>query len=365
NPATPPISTTEGAAEEEEAAKDYAELEKLISLAEAAVNEPSSFVTPSKTTAADSSQKEDISPSMVEAAQILTGGKLDPFKISKSPAVVAQRSVQAFVRKRFSKSTQGLDYSDVDFTPRNSVATDSFIPAEEGVSAASSNKGKGIAVESNQDEEERKKRLADLSKSDSEYAKRVAQTMETYHVEPAPQVPATGLLPSIERQRDLDDMIASFSNTEWMILMTRVKDFPEVAKEILGADVNDDNFSSRLQDLVDKRKSVMSLQRTMEWANKFKGDDLIAKYNKIKSVIKRSTTSQGVKRSGTTLEPGSPKKMKSTAGPSLGFTPADTGVSTDESVPADRHVPADQSVPADTSIPVGTCVFAEAATIPV
>nr|GFD39431.1 hypothetical protein [Tanacetum cinerariifolium] len=40
--------------------------------------------------------------------------------------------------------------------------------------------------------------------------------------------------------------------------------------------------------------------------------------------------------------------MKSTAGPSLGSTPADevpadTGVSTDENVPADQRVPADQS----------------------
>nr|GFA51298.1 putative ribonuclease H-like domain-containing protein [Tanacetum cinerariifolium] len=124
--------------EEEEAAKDYAKMEKLISLADAAVNEPSSFVTPSKTTAADSSQKEDISPSMVEAAQILTEGKLDPSKISKSPAAVAQRSVLKA-----------------------------------------------------QNEEERKKRLADLSKSNSEYAKQVSQTMETSHAEPAPQVPAT------------------------------------------------------------------------------------------------------------------------------------------------------------------------------
>nr|GFC04903.1 hypothetical protein [Tanacetum cinerariifolium] len=40
----------------------------------------------------------------------------------------------------------------------------------------------------------------------------------------------------------------------------RVKDFPEVAKEILGADVNDDNFSSRLEALVDKRKRAMSIQ---------------------------------------------------------------------------------------------------------
>nr|GFD02368.1 hypothetical protein [Tanacetum cinerariifolium] len=109
--------------EEEEAAKDYVELEKLISLAEAAVNEPSSFVTSSKTTAADSSQNEDISP------------------------------FTTFVRKRSSKSTQGFDYSDVDFSPRDSVATNSFIlaeevvPADKGVSAASSNKGKGIADE--------------------------------------------------------------------------------------------------------------------------------------------------------------------------------------------------------------------------
>nr|GEY63616.1 ribonuclease H-like domain-containing protein [Tanacetum cinerariifolium] len=321
--------------EEEEATKDYAELEKLIYLAEAAVNEPSSFVTPSKTTTTDSSQNEDISPSTVEAAQILTGGKLDPSKISKSPADVAQKSVQTFVRKRSTKSTQGLDYSDVDFSLKDSVTTDRFVPAEKvvpadkGVFAASSNKGKGIA-----DEEERKKRLADLSKSDSEYAKLVAQTMETSHAEPTPQVPITGSLPSIQRQKDLDDMIARFSNTEWMILMARVKDFPEVAKEILGADVNDDNFSSRLHALVDKRKHAMSIQ---------------------------STNSQGVKRSGPILAPGSPKKMKSTAGPSLGYTPVDevptdTGVSTDETVPADQRVPADQGVPADASIPTVTGV---------
>nr|GEW05749.1 retrovirus-related Pol polyprotein from transposon TNT 1-94 [Tanacetum cinerariifolium] len=107
--------------------------------------------------------------------------------------------------------------------------------------------------------------------------------------------------------------------------------------------------------------------RIMEWANKFKSDDLIAEYNKIKSAVERSTTSQGVKRSRPTLEPGSPKKMKSTTGPSLGSTPADevpadTGVSTTESVPADQRVPADQSVHADTCIPAGTCVFAETAT---
>nr|GEZ93544.1 ribonuclease H [Tanacetum cinerariifolium] len=82
--------------------------------------------------------------------------------------------------------------------------------------------------------------------------------------------------------------------------------------------------------------------------------------------------SQGVKRSGPTLEPGSPKKMKSTAGPSLRSTPADqvptdTGVSTavsvpadqrvstDKSVPADQRVSADKSVPADTRIPAGPC----------
>nr|GEY20726.1 hypothetical protein [Tanacetum cinerariifolium] len=277
--------------EKEEAAKDYSELEKLIHLAEAAVNEPSSFVTPSKTTAADSSQNEDISPFTVEATQILTEGKLDPSKISKSPTNVAQRSVQTFVRKRSTKSTQGLDYSDVDFSPKDSVATDRSVPAEKvvpadkGVSVASSNKGKGIA-----DEEERKKRLADLSKSDSEYAKLVAQTMETSNAEPTPQVPTTG-------------------------------------------------------------------------------DDLIAEYNKIKSAVERSTNSQGVKRSRPILARGSPKKMKSTVGPSLGYTPADevpadTGVSTDEPFPVDQRVPADQGVPADASIPAVTGVSTDDTVVP-
>nr|GFD19258.1 hypothetical protein [Tanacetum cinerariifolium] len=84
----------------------------------------------------------------------LTEGKLDPFKISKSPVDVAQRSVQTFVRNHSTKSTQGLDYSDVDFSPKDSVATDrsipaaKVVPADKGISAASSNKGKRIAVES-------------------------------------------------------------------------------------------------------------------------------------------------------------------------------------------------------------------------
>nr|GFD58674.1 hypothetical protein [Tanacetum cinerariifolium] len=74
-------------------------------------------------------------------------------KISKSPAAVAQRSVQTLMRKHSSKSTPGLDYSDVDFSPRDLIATEGSIPAEKvvpadkGVSAALSNKGKGITDE--------------------------------------------------------------------------------------------------------------------------------------------------------------------------------------------------------------------------
>nr|GFD42892.1 hypothetical protein [Tanacetum cinerariifolium] len=75
-----------------------------------------------------------------------------------------------------------------------------------------------------QDEEERKKRLADLSKFDSEYAKQVAQMMETSHAEPTPQ-----------------------------FIRTYIKN------------MSDAYYSSG---------------RTMAWANKFKGDDLIAEYNK-------------------------------------------------------------------------------------
>nr|GEX52257.1 hypothetical protein [Tanacetum cinerariifolium] len=94
NPATTPVSTTKGALE---VPFTTDQMLALFLMSEAAINKPSSFVTPSKTTAADSSQNEDISPSTVEAAQILTEGKLDPSKISKSPAAVAQRSVQTFV----------------------------------------------------------------------------------------------------------------------------------------------------------------------------------------------------------------------------------------------------------------------------
>nr|GEY98904.1 putative ribonuclease H-like domain-containing protein [Tanacetum cinerariifolium] len=148
------------------------------------------------------------------------------------------------------------------------------------------------------------------------------------------------------------------------------------AEEVVPADKGVSSASRNkgkgiaIESSVPQRKQTpqeIKQERTMAWANKFKGDDLIAEYNKIKSAVERSTASQGVKRSGPTLAPGSPKKMKSTVGPSLGYNPADevpadTGVSIDETVPADQRVPADQSVPADASIPAGTCVSAKAAT---
>nr|GFB75271.1 hypothetical protein [Tanacetum cinerariifolium] len=166
------------------------------------------------------------------------------------------------------------------------IPAEEVVPADKGVSVASSNKGKGIAVELSvpqrkqtpqeikqkrlsmleidrlkaQDEEEREKRLADLSKSDSEYRAQQAKPMTH------------------------GDTVK--------FTRTYIK-----------------NMSA----------AYYSSGRTMEWANKFKGDDLIAEYNKIKSVVERSATSQG---------------------PSLGSTPADevpadTGVSPAESVPAD------------------------------
>nr|GFB22310.1 hypothetical protein [Tanacetum cinerariifolium]GFB22321.1 hypothetical protein [Tanacetum cinerariifolium] len=209
-----------------------------------------------------------------------------------------------------------------------------------------------------QDEEERKKRLAYLSKSDSEYAKQVAQMMETSHAEPASQVPATGPLPSIERQRDWDDMIARFSNTEWMILMARTPSFSGQKKKChvysryraqqAKPMTRGDTVKFMRTYIKNMSAAYYCSGRTMEWANKFKGDDLIAEYNKIKYVVKRSTTSQGVKRSGPTLEPGSPKKMKSTVGPSLGSTLADESVPADTSIPA-VNAPLDEDEPAEES----------------
>lgn len=52
-------------------------------------------------------------------------------------------------------------------------------------------------------------------------------------------------------------MIVGYNNVEWMILMARIKEFPEVAKENLGYDVTDEDFDMKLQELVEKRKRVV------------------------------------------------------------------------------------------------------------
>nr|GFB77446.1 hypothetical protein [Tanacetum cinerariifolium] len=191
-------------------------------------------VSAGKSIPADRSVSADKS---IPAGRSVSAGKSIPAdrSVSADKSIPADRSISA-----------SRDTNSADKHPSKLSSNAEVVPADKGVSAASINKGKGIAVESSVPQRKQTpQEIEQESKSDSEYAKQVAQTMETSYAEPAPQVRATGPLPFIKRQRDLDDIIASFSNTEWMILKARVKDFPEVAKEILGADVNDDNFSSR------------------------------------------------------------------------------------------------------------------------
>lgn len=109
--------------EDEEEAMDNAALDSLLTLADAPNPFSPPFVTPFKHT-------YDISPTALEAAEILRKGKLDPSKISKYPKAVEQRSVQAFTRKRrrSSSTVQHLDFSSVAFT---------FVPADSSVPAAS------------------------------------------------------------------------------------------------------------------------------------------------------------------------------------------------------------------------------------
>lgn len=164
--------------------------------------------------------------------------------------------------------------------------------------------------------------------------------------------------------------------------MARIKEFPDVAKEILGSDVNDSDFDERIQELVARRKSALShlrfkaqqakplskgeatkymrtyiknmsgsyysTGRIMEWANSFKGAALTVEYEKIKATLEKSTSkpSTDLPRGGSSLDDPSSKRSKPSSNPPLVHA-------------APLDVPAEPSVSAASTIPINVSITKE------
>ncbi|GJV54307.1 hypothetical protein Tco_1450048 [Tanacetum coccineum] len=67
-------------------------------------------------------------------------------------------------------------------------------------------------------------------------------------------------LPNVseERAKELDDLMMRMTETDWLTLMMQVGSNPALARELLGADVNEENFIERMTAVKGKKKRALA-----------------------------------------------------------------------------------------------------------
>ncbi|GKB70773.1 hypothetical protein Tco_0932185 [Tanacetum coccineum] len=63
---------------------------------------------------------------------------------------------------------------------------------------------------------------------------------------------------SEERAKELDELMMRMTETDWLNLMMQVGSNPALARELLGADVTEDNFIERMTAIKDKKKRALA-----------------------------------------------------------------------------------------------------------
>ncbi|GKB80796.1 hypothetical protein Tco_0947691, partial [Tanacetum coccineum] len=70
---------------------------------------------------------------------------------------------------------------------------------------------------------------------------------------------AQEVLPNVseKRAKELDDLMMRMTETDWLNLMMQVGSNPALAKELLGADVNEGNFIERMTAVKERKKRAL------------------------------------------------------------------------------------------------------------
>nr|GFA87731.1 hypothetical protein [Tanacetum cinerariifolium] len=77
-------------------------------------------------------------------------------------------------------------------------------------------------------------------------------------------------LPNIseQRQKELDELMMRMTEADWLNLMTQVGSDPTLARELLGADVNEENFIPRMNAMKERKKRALADLRYRALQNK-------------------------------------------------------------------------------------------------
>ncbi|GJW09976.1 hypothetical protein Tco_1575803, partial [Tanacetum coccineum] len=213
-----------------------------------------------------------------------------------------------------------------------------FAPAHSTSPSRDPFKGKGVAKPSSPISERTKKQLADEKLSEIEAARLEALERERFEKEKRET-----------RQEEVLSSAKHYSDADWIDIMAQVHANAGLSSELLGADVNDDNFAERMVALINQRKRAFAEQTDKEkrdkpmtpaqqreymrvfvknqsttiystgWSMKYvkslTDEQLIAEFEKIRMAVadlKSHKLRRTLKRAGEALEPDTSKKSRIT-----------------------------------------------------
>ncbi|GJR46667.1 putative ribonuclease H-like domain-containing protein [Tanacetum coccineum] len=124
------------------------------------------------------------------------------------------------------------------------------------------------------------------------------------------------------RQAEVLSSAKHYSDADWIDIMAQVHANAGLSSELLGADVNDDNFAERMVALINQRKRAFAEQTAKEkranpmtLANKWNNETEFEKIRMAVADLKSQELRRTLKRAGEALEPDTSKKQKSTEAP--------------------------------------------------
>ncbi|GJX13823.1 hypothetical protein Tco_0205581 [Tanacetum coccineum] len=277
---------------------------------------------------------------------------------------------------------------EAEIPPSSSVPTDDFagdVPAAAttGPSADPSNKGKSPLMEEDPPVRERTFRQREEDRLGEEAARRLYEEEQAELEREREEMQR-------KRQHDVLNSAKYYTDSDWTDIMSQVHANQGLTADLLGPDVNEDNFAERMVALIAKRRREFVVQRfkdklnkpmtyaqqkaymrtfvknqsstiyttgwTMKHVKSFSDDQLKTEFDKIRTAaadLQSQNIRRSLKRPSADLEQPSSKKSKSTEVPKSDV-PADSQQPSVE-VPSQKATIEDVEVPSTTaSIPQHT-----------
>ncbi|GJU76300.1 putative ribonuclease H-like domain-containing protein, partial [Tanacetum coccineum] len=241
---------------------------------------------------------------------------------------------------------------EADIPPSSSIPSDEFaggsdVPAgaTTGPSADPSNKGKSPLLEKDPPVRERTFRQREEDKLGKEAARRMYEEQQDELEREREEMQR-------KRQQDVLNSAKYYTDSDWTDIMGQVHANQGLTADLLGPDVNEDNFAERMVALIAKRRRDFAAQRfqdkrnkpmtyaqqkaymrtfvknqsstiyttrwTMKHVKSFSDDQLKTEFDKIRTAVaelKSLNIRRSLKRPGADLEQASSKKSKPTEAP--------------------------------------------------